>query len=408
MVVDIKRVGTRDLLAQLQVPDAAVRFFRDAKAKRRSPSAQLTQLIDVDEADSKRGMDGFTLLMEEADVVSRSIPEQGIYADSVQTFLERAGRALFDEWGQRQYRRAQTGMSRRAIASTDFLAGSPMRPYADDTSLIMDDFQPAIPVSEVLAANRGVDTNAFRKMVLTEPTAAAKRLVRVGELAEIPKTQLTVGSELLNMYKFARGLEISDEATRRESLDRIATMVQLMAVQNEIDKLAAIIDVMVNGDEGGSTAATSYNLTALDSTTSVNILTPLAWYSFRNKWANPYVMTHVIAQEAPITKLEMLNTGTANMPLAMFPAGMGLAPQLSQINPNLGNTIRFGITSDAPANKLLGFDRRAAVERIFEIGAGVQETERYVSRQSEAVFFSDVEGYLVRSKNAARLLVLNA
>jgi hypothetical protein len=104
----------------------------------------------------------------------------------------------------------------------------------------------------------------------------------------------------------------------------------------------------------------------------------------------------------------MLNTGSANLPLAMFPAGLGLAPQLSQINPNLGNTIRFGITSDAPANKLLGFDRRAAIERLFEIGADTEETERYVSRQSEAVFFSEVEGYIVRSKNATKVLNLAA
>lgn len=410
VVAEMKAIGTRDLLTQLQGPQAA-RFFHDAKAKRRSLSGMLEELSPTDADDQRSGMDAFTRLMAEADVVSRSIPEQGIYADSVNGFLDRAGRALFVEWGWRQYRRAQAGMARpatRAIASTDFLAGSPMRPYADDTTIIMDDFQPAIPVAEVLAANRGVDTNAFRKMVMTEPTAAAKRLVRVGELAEIPKTTLTVGSELINMYKFARGLEISDEATRRESLDRVATMIQLMAVQNDIDKLAAIIDVMVNGDAGGSTAATNYNLTTLDSTTTANNLTPVAWYSFRNKWANPYALTHVLAQEGPATKLETLTTGSANLPLSMMPAGLGLAPQLSQINQNLGQTIRFGITADAPANKLLGFDRRAAVERLFEIGADTQETERYVSRQSEAVYFSEVEGYLIRSKNAVKTLTLNA
>lgn len=407
MAIDLKAVGVRDLLTQLQGP-GAVRFFHDAKAKRRSMTAHLTDLIGVDDADRSAGADGFTLLMEHADVVSRSIPEEGIYADDVSTFLERAGRALFVEWGWRQYRRAQAAIGQRAIASTDFLAGSPMRPYADDTMLIMDDFQPAIPVNEVLAANRGVNTNAFRKMILTEPTAAAKRLVRVGELAEIPKTTITVGSALINMYKFGRGLEISDEATRRESLDRVATMVQLMAVQNDIDKLAAIIDVMVNGDEGGGNGATNYNLTTLDSTTTANNPTPTAWYAFRNKWQNPYTMTHLLMTEAVATPIQLLNTGSANLPLSMLPAGLGFGPQLVPINPNLGASIRFGITADAPTGKVLGFDRRAAIERLFEIGADTQETERYVSRQSEAVFFTEVEGYLVRSANATKTLDLAA
>jgi hypothetical protein len=319
-------MGAPDLLARLKQPDA-YRFFKSAKEARRSLSAQIDQIIDIDEADRKAGVDGFGVLMAEADIVTRSMPEQGIYADTVEDFLDRGGRALFVEWGWRQYRRAQafvrpSSFGQRASTSLDMVLGSPMRPFADDTQIIMDDFQPAIPVAEVLSANRGITGNAFRKMILTEPTAAQKRFVRVGELGEIPKTTITVGTALVNVYKFARGLEISDEAMRRESLDRIATMIQLIAVQNDIDKLAAIIDVMVNGDEGGGNAATSYNLTTLDSTTTANILTPTAW--------------------------------------------------------------------------------------LFEVGAETQETERYVSRQSEAVFFSEVEGYIIRSKNGARILNLAA
>jgi hypothetical protein len=405
-------MGAPDLLARLKQPDA-YRFFKSAKEARRSLSAQIDQIIDIDEADRKAGVDGFGVLMAEADIVTRSMPEQGIYADTVEDFLDRGGRALFVEWGWRQYRRAQafvrpSSFGQRASTSLDMVLGSPMRPFADDTQIIMDDFQPAIPVAEVLSANRGITGNAFRKMILTEPTAAQKRFVRVGELGEIPKTTITVGTALVNVYKFARGLEISDEAMRRESLDRIATMIQLIAVQNDIDKLAAIIDVMVNGDEGGGNAATSYNLTTLDSTTTANILTPTAWYAFRNKWANPYQMTHALMTEAVATKLQLLTTGSANLPLSMLPAGLGLSPQLSPINPNLSNTIRFGITSDAPASKILAFDRRVTAERLFEVGAETQETERYVSRQSEAVFFSEVEGYIIRSKNGARILNLAA
>lgn len=402
-------IGVPDLLEQLRQP-TAIKFFKDAKANKRTPSAHLDYLIEVDEADRKRGMDGFALLQEEAGVISRSIPEDGIYADSVQDYLDKAGRAMFVEWGWRQYRKAQAAVSgpgaQRAIVSTDFLAGSPMRPYADDTMLIQDAFQPAIPISEVIASERGLTTNVFRKMVLTEPTAAQKRLHRVGELAEIPKTTLTVGSTTINMYKFAGGLEISDEATRRESMDRIATMVQLMAVQNDIDKLAAIIYVLVNGDEGGGNAATNYNLTALDTATTANNLTVKGWISFLGKWHNPYIMTHVLTREAGALSLKLLNTGTANLPTTTMPGGY--VSNLRPINRNLPATIGLGETDDAPANVLLGFDRRVAVERLFEIGADTQETERYVSRQAEAVFFSEVEGYQVPNRNASKTLTLSA
>lgn len=409
VMAEITAVGTRDLLEQLRQP-TSIRVFKDAKERKRTVSAHLDDIIDVDQSDRERGMDAFALLLEEAGVVSRSIPQQGIYADSVQDFLDRAGRAMFVEWGWRQYRAAQAGQytqaTQRAIASTDFLAGSPMRPYADDTMLAQDAFQPAIPISEVIGSERGLTTNVFRKMVLTEPTAAQKRLVRVGELAEIPKTQLTVGSATINMYKFARGLEISDEATRRESMDRIATMVQLMAVQNDIDKLAAIIDVMVNGDEGGGNAATNYNLTTLDSSTTAGNLTVKAWISFLGKWKNPYIMTHAITREAGALAVKLLNTGSANLPTTTIPGGY--VSNIRPINRNLPATIGLGETDDAPADVILGFDRRVAIERLFEIGADTQETERYVSRQSEAVFFSEVEGFSVPNRNAAKTLTLSA
>lgn len=398
-------LGTPELLTRLRQTDAT-RFFLDAKAQKRSLSAHLDEILDVDEGDRKAGLDAFGVLMREADIVSRSIPEQGIYADTVEDFLQRGGRALFVEWGWRQYRRAQAPIHQRAATSLDMVLGSPMRPYADDTQLIADDFQPAIPVSEIISANRGLTTNAFRKMVLTEPTAAQKRFVRVGELAEIPKTTITVGSTLLNMYKFGRGLEISDEAMRRESLDRIATMIQLMAVQNDIDKLAAIIDVAINGDEGGGNAATNFDLTALDSSTTANNLTVKAWLAWLGKWKNPYVATHVLAREAPALGVKLLNTGSANLPTTTIPGGY--VPSIRPINRNLPAAIGLGETDDAPASKLVGLDRRVSVERLFEIGADTQETERYVSRQSEAVFFTEVEGYLVRSRNGVKTLDLAA
>lgn len=402
-------IGIPDLLQQIRQP-SATQFFRDAKAKKRTLSAYLTDLVEVDDKDRSAGIDGFTLLMEEAGVIARSIPSEGIYADTLEDFVGRAGRALFVEWGWRQYRAAQGAYGsvtqQRAAASTDFTAGSPMRPYADSAMLAQDAFQPAIPIGEVISSERGLTTNVFRKMVLTEPTASQKRLVRVGELAEIPKTQLTVGATTINMYKFARGLEISDEATRRESMDRIATMVQLMAVQNDIDKLAAIIDVMVNGDEGGGNAATNYNLTSLDASTTANNLTVKAWLSFLGKWKNPYIMTHALARESGALAIKLLNTGSANLPTSTIPGGW--VSSVRPINRNLPQTIGLGETDDAPANVIVGFDRRVAIERLFEIGADTQETERYVSRQAEAVFFSEVEGYQVPNRNAAKTLTLNA
>lgn len=396
-------MGTADLLQRMREP-GAFEFFRQAKDGQRSLSHLLEQLSPTDAGDTS-GLDAFGRLMREADIVVRSIPEEGVYADSYDTFIERAGRTLFAEYGWRQYRRAKRAV-RAPLLSGDNLAGGVLRPYVDDQTLIRDGLQPAIPLSEIIAGERGIQGNLFRGIYLNEPAAAQKRFVRIGEAAEIPKVTITLGQKNIDVYKFGRGIELSYEVMRRESMDRIGTIIQEMSVQAEIDKVAVLIDVMVNGDGNANTAATNYNLTTLDSATSAGILTRHAWISFVAKWKNPYRLTHVLTREAGAIALMDLNSGSANLPANMVQAQY--MPMFRPINPNTNPVVGLGQTDDAPADTIIGFDRGWAVERIYEIGAEIQETENYASNQTQALFFTENEGFQVRSKNAAKTLSLAA
>jgi hypothetical protein len=396
-------MGTADLLQRMR-ERGSVDLIREAKDQRRSLSAFLESLSPTEDAD-RSGLDAFGRLMREADVVVRSIPEEGIYADTYETFLERAGRSLFTELCWRRYRRAKRSAVRAPLLSSDNVAGSVLRPYVDDTTLIRDGFEPAIPLAEIIAGERGIEGNLFRGIYLNEPAAAQKRFVRIGEAAEIPKVTITVGQRQIDMYKFGRGMELTYEVMRRESLDRIGTMVEEMSVQAEIDKVSVVTDVLINGDGNANTSATSYNLSDLDAD-AAGELTVLAWFAWLGKWKNPYIATHVLAREAPALAVKTLNTGSANLPLSTLP--QGYLPTVRPINRNVSAVIGLGETDDVPDNKLLGLDKRVSVERIYEIGAEIQETERYASNQTEALFMTEVEGYQIRSKNGAKLLDLAA
>lgn len=397
-------MSTADLLSALRSTTAA-QFMLRAKADGCTLTATLEDESPTDPGDRKNGVDVFTRLMEEADIITRADRTAGIQADTMATMLERAGRVLTTEWAWRQYRKAQ-GEGIRAIASADNAPGGAMRPFFDLPGLTQDMLEPAIPVAELLASEQGIPSNVFRKMVLTEPTAPQKRLVRVGEGGPIPVTQLQVTQGTINMYKFGRGLEITDEARRRERLDRVAVMIALMAIQNENDKAAAILEVLVNGDESGYGAATNYNLTALDSGTSANNLTLKAWMAWLGKWDNPYIATHVLAQEAGALSVKLLNTGSANLRLEVLPPGYSAI--VRPINPRINPTVALGQTSDAPSGKLVGFDARVSVERVFEIGAATEENERFANRQTEAIYFTEVEGYQLLNDNGNKTLNLAA
>ncbi len=402
-------MGTRDLLERLKGPQA-FELYREAKKARRSLSYHLERESPTDPSD-KSGLDAFSRLLMEADVVTRSIPEEGIYASTGQELIKKCGRVMVLEWAWRRYRSAQATNREvwraknegRALGSSDFPVGTIMRPYFDDTTPVVDGFQPAIPVSEVLAGTRPIDGNSFRGLYVKPIPAGEKRFVRIGERTPIPKVTVDLGERTIDMFKFGRGVEFSYEVLRRETLDRLGLIIDELAVQAEVDKLSAIVDTMVNGDGNTSTAATSFALVELDPTADANDPTVKAWYAFRGKWKNPYAMTHLLAQEGPSLSLQLLNTGTANLPLNVLPAGLGLGPALSPINRNLSSTIRFGETDDAPAGKWLGFDRRASVERMTEIGSDIEESERFASNQTEVVWFTEVEGYRVVNHNGVKI-----
>jgi hypothetical protein len=348
----------------------------------------------------------------EANIRTQSVPQLGVYASEFGAFDQNPQtRLLMPEWAWRQYRKAQGDIRSSAqrigaMFSSDNLVNTILRPYVDDPTISMDGFEAAIPISEVVSGSRGIEGNAFRSLVLTEPAAADKRFVRVGEKAEIPLVSIQVGQRTIDAYKFARGVELSYEVMRREPIDRVAQIIQLIAVQQEVDKLAVIMDVMVNGDGNASTNATSYNLSTLDSAATPGFPSVRAWVAFKLLWANPYMMTHALARSGPATELFLMDTGSANLPRQQLAAP--IAVNFTPINRSLAEGTRVGITADAPANTVIGFDRRVAIERLFEIGADIRESQRWANNQTERFYFSEVEGYRVVNKNATKLLVVNA
>ena len=98
-------------------------------------------------------------------------------------------------------------------------------------------------------------------------------------------------------------------------------------------------------------------------------------------------------------QLQLLNLGSANVQLVFAPTLGGFR----NINAT-GDMVGLGWTSDAPANKLVLFDNRMAIERVFEIAGNITEIERYVRRQTQAIYVTEVEGFCVFQPGAAKVM----
>lgn len=362
--------------------------------------------------------DAFQRILRQAGIISRSMPQIGVGADTGQRFIEKAERAgaskegagvLLMEFCTRAYKTAQSGRpfnTRGLYTSQDQPLGSVSNPWVDSSQAYWNrQLAPQIPIAALIAMTTPIDSDSYRAFYLTDD-AANQRMVRVGEGAMIPAAKLVGGEREIRLHKYGRRLKVSYETLRRLRLDQISMHIQRMAIQAEVDKLDVVLDVAINGDGNANTAATSYNLTTLDAGTTANNPTLKAWQTFKAKFLNPYMLDTVLGNEGPIVSLQLLNTGSANVPMVFMPANQ--FGSLTPINPQLASGQRYGITTSAPANKWVGMDTRLAIEQITEVGATIQEMARVIADQTQEMTFTETEGWRVIDQNATKIVNLAA
>jgi hypothetical protein len=381
-------------------------LYEEAYKSGRSLSAHL-EAMDPSEGYND-GLDAFSRLLKCANIRTRSIPEFGVYANRFGEFdTDDNTRALVPEWIARQWRRVTLGGQRALISSGDQALNTAMNQYADAAQMRESKkLAPAIPITDLVATTTSIDSDHYRAFYLTDD-AAAQRMVRVSEGAEVPRAKLIGGDRTIDLYKYGRALEVTYEALRRMPIDKVSLYIQRLAIQAETDKVATVIDVLVNGDGNSGTAATSYNLTTLDSGATAGTLSLKGWMAFKMKFANPYMMDTALTQEAVALQMFLLNAGSANIPMVSLTGQNGQAA-FRPINRGLAEGVALGWTSDAPSLKIVALDSRMAVERVTEVGANIQEIERFVTRQTQALVMTEVEGYAIMDANANKILDVNA
>ena len=402
--VQVTKTRAKDLLRQV-----GLGYAETAYKAGRSLSVQLE--IDDPSTDypSERS-DAFGRLMRAANIRTKSAPEWGLAADECDKFFANdATRVLMTEHFARQWRAASHGKSpntRALYANNDQPLGSVSNPYFENQTGRWDkQIAPAIPIAALVAMTTPIDRSSYKAFYLQD-NAANQRMVRVGQGADIPTAKLVGGDREIPLYKYGRAIEMTYEQMRHMRIDSVAMHVQRMAVQAQVDKLATIIDVIVNGDGNAGTAATSFNLTTLGNGSSANAPTLADLLTFKAKFLNPYMLDTILAQESPAIKLQLLNTGTANIPLVLLPAGQ--VGSLRAINQQIASGQAYGISADAPSGKWVGIDSRMCIEQVTEIGATIQEMHRFIKNQTEILTMTETEGYAVIDANCNKILNLAA
>lgn len=376
-------------------------------------SAYLDKRIDRDNewgrSDSKD--DAFTIIMKNAGVVWRSNPGADLYADTLGDVLDNPStRALIPEWGRRVWAKTlaggyspQVNNSRFMILEDDEALGSGWRPILTSAAEMRREMEPLFSLAELVAFTNAIEGDAYRRIFFEGADVDQIRMHRIGEAADIPRAKVSTSEKFVRIAKYGKALELSYEALRNSPVDKIGLFIAQMALQAEEDRITHALDVLINGDGTANTAAEVIPLTDLEA--GATELTYGVWLGFKAAFRRPYTMTHVFARTAEGVALQMLthpNTTTIFQG-SQFSQAIG-AGTVQRINDIYGGVVRLGETDQVPADSYLGIDSRYALERITQTGSDVQESVRFIERQTQLLTFTEVEGFAVLDTEAAKLL----
>jgi hypothetical protein len=351
------------------------------------------------------GLDAFERQLMLADIRTRSMPEQGLWAHRVERFFasEKPGTEyLLPEFIARKWREVSAGV--RFYASSNPVSDV-LYPAFLQEQVRAKKIAPAIPLSALVAITTPIDAAVYKAFYLTD-ASDSYTMKRVAEGAEVPTAELTGGDHTINLKKYGRRLLGSYETFRRMAIDRFALHIQLLAVKAESDKVDTAIDILVNGDGNALTTPTNSNLTTLDTAAVAGTLTLKGFLAWKMKWANPYLCNVVLAREADSLQVLLLNAGSANVPFAFLAGTFGMGG-VQPINSGLG-PVMLGWSSSAPSLKLVGIDNRFALEMITEVGASLTETDKIIGKQLNEIVITETVGFCVFDANANKTLDINA
>lgn len=386
------KANAAEILGQFANRPSREDALRDAKAAilydgaMRSGKTLSAWLEDEDPTDSypigdpMRAMDAYERQLFLNNIRTKSLPEQGIFADPVERFYmsdQPATPILFPEYLNR--------VLRATMITPNVL-------------------------SDIIGTTTGINSSSYRTIYLTD-TVAQRRMGRVSAGGTLPRVKLTTSDHAITLEKYGLALEMDYEAVRRIQLDLFAVHLGRIAQQAMLDKSQDAITVAINGD-GNSNSASNYNLTTLDSSTTAGNLTYKAWLRFQMK-PYPYQINTVVAGEAEMLSILTLQFPNLNpsMLLAMLEQMKGNAGPMGgtvSLNANLFGAVNLVYFPLAPSNVLLGLNKSQALEMVTEIGGNITETDKIIDRQLNVVTLTEVVAFGQIINQAIATLTLNA
>lgn len=370
---NIKQLSVKDLAAKLKQEgsagtEAGLKLARDAANYGLTVRDYLILAASKDE--TKGDLNGYEALLCELNLPVRNDYENGVYLQAASdTFQTYAGtRALFPE-------------------------------VIDDVIRFATRQDQIERVAPMLANSRTISGAELLSTVIDDD-ADARKTFSIPEGSRFPVRTIRTSEKTVKIFKHGGAIRHTYEFGRRASLDLMVPHANRIARELELSKVASATAILINGDGayGAAPVTTQASFATAGGFThtngKLNWQGILAWLVARAKAGTP-VDTIVMNWDGWFQWLLMFGNQNSTSGLTPAEALKKAGVDAGQF-PN-ASSILTGVTpvlsSQMPADKLLGYSKGDTLEELVEAGSNVQETERAILNQTITMVRSENTGY---------------
>jgi hypothetical protein len=258
-------------------------------------------------------------------------------------------------------------------------------------------------ISEILAITTPVNGSDYRSIYLND-TAEQRRMKRVVESADIPKTTITTSEKSIPVKKYALGLGMTYEAMRRLAIDKFELFLRRVQQENMLSKATDACYTLVNGD-GNSNPATNYNQSTLDTGTT---MTYKAFLAFAMRFY-PYQLNTLIGNETSLVNfLTLARPSVDPFQILSVLQNQQTVNQRVELRQGIFTNVNLILLPDMTDGVMLGLDRDYALEQVNEIGSNIVDIDKYARNQTQEMFMSENMAWAKVFNEAARTWTWNA
>lgn len=234
----------------------------------------------------------------------------------------------------------------------------------------------SLKAEDILATETQIDSGTYEMAIADETGDFSMKVIPEG--TKFPRITISIAEKKIDLRKHGVIIEETYEHRRRLRANKMAVFLRLVGWHMAKDMAEDAVDIAINGNTGNSNGAFSHTDTGLTYDNLIDF-----WAEF-----DPYEVDTLVLPKLGLTGILKLTEFKDPLIASRWLTNGELITPLGNVMKRHDPT-----TASVLTNKVLGVDKRFALEGITESGSYIVETDKIIDGQWDQIAISLVRGF---------------